>query len=186
MCLLGELELAIGHPAEGPSPARTPEATCQAPEGGPQGHLSPSLGIIPGSAPPSHWCSGSRKGSACPYREGRGLVGEGAASEGGGLADTRGVERAELRTRVCKLLEMVPKGGTGKSPKPASTRPPKTSPYASQPPVSPSTRSPTWSPRRSATRFCVRHVACPSLQPGVLVLPCWGSSRPSRPVWQLG
>lgn len=111
----------------------TPEATCQAPEGGPQGHLSPSLGIIPGSAPPSHWCSGSRKGSACPYREGKGLVGEGAASEGGGLSEARGVERAELRTRVCKLLEMVPKRGTGKPPKPASTRPPQTSPYASQP-----------------------------------------------------
>lgn len=111
----------------------TAEATCQALQGGPQGNLSPAVWISPGSAPPPHWCCCSPKGSVCPLREGKGLVGEGAAPEGGGLVEARGTEQAELRARVCRLLEAVPKEGKGKPPKPASTWPPKTSPYASQP-----------------------------------------------------
>lgn len=137
---------------QGPSPVGTAEATCQAPWNGPQGHLSSSLWITPDSAPPPHWCSHSPKGSVCPYAEGKGLVGEGAASEGGGLVLACGMEQAELRARVCKLLEAVPKQGTGKRPKPASTWPPKTS-HASQPLCHPAHTAPVWSPCCSATRF---------------------------------
>lgn len=43
------------------------------------------------------------------------------------------MEQAELRARVCRLLEAVPKGGVEKPPKPTSIWPPKTSLHASQP-----------------------------------------------------
>lgn len=45
----------------------------------------------------------------CPYKEGKGLVAEGAASEESGLVQACVMEEADLRASVCKLLEA---GGT--------------------------------------------------------------------------
>lgn len=88
-CELGELSW----------PVRTEEDACQAPWGGPQGTLSPS-------APLPHQCNQSLEGSLCPYKGGKRLVSEGAASEACSM------EQGELRSRSAEL-ETVPKGVQG-------------------------------------------------------------------------